>query len=70
MCTDCRAFLKIPQNPFSQPDKCGYNPYIAKWDGQESFVSVDKCGNYNEKGKFIPDHKKITELNTKIWGEK
>ncbi|MDR2834800.1 MAG: grasp-with-spasm system SPASM domain peptide maturase, partial [Bacteroidales bacterium] len=27
ICTDCRAFIKDPGNIYSQPAKCGYNPY-------------------------------------------
>ena len=31
MCTDCRAYVTEPDNLFSKPAKCGYNPYEAKW---------------------------------------
>ncbi len=51
MCTDCRAFIKDPENIYSQPSKCPYNPYIAKWQGEEGYVSVKECGAYTrEKG--------------------
>jgi SPASM domain peptide maturase of grasp-with-spasm system len=30
MCMDCRCFIKDPENIYSQPAKCGYNPYICK----------------------------------------
>ena len=43
MCTDCRAFIKDPDNIYSQPLKCTYNPYIAKWEGEEGFIPVDNC---------------------------
>jgi SPASM domain peptide maturase of grasp-with-spasm system len=42
MCTDCRAFIKDPDNIYSQPAKCTYNPYIAKWQGEEGYVSVEE----------------------------
>jgi SPASM domain peptide maturase of grasp-with-spasm system len=32
ICTDCRAFLKEPDNIFSKPLKCQYNPYEARWE--------------------------------------
>ncbi len=31
ICTDCRAFLEEPNNDFSKPLKCGYNPYTNEW---------------------------------------
>jgi len=31
-CTDCRAYLEDPQDPFSKPLKCGYDPYNGTWD--------------------------------------
>ena len=42
ICTDCRAFIKDPNNVFSQPKKCDYNPYIAKWKGEANWVSIDQ----------------------------
>ena len=32
MCTDCRAFLENPQDLYSKPLKCGYDPYTSKWE--------------------------------------
>lgn len=32
VCTDCRAYIDEPDNILSKPLKCGYNPYIGKWD--------------------------------------
>jgi SPASM domain peptide maturase of grasp-with-spasm system len=51
ICTDCRAFIKDPENIYSQPSKCSYNPYIAKWEGQEGWISVEewrKDNKYNQ----------------------
>lgn len=31
ICTDCRAYLEEPENSFSKPLKCGYDPYKNKW---------------------------------------
>jgi SPASM domain peptide maturase of grasp-with-spasm system len=35
ICTDCRVFLQEPNNLYSKPLKCKYNPYQAIWE--ESF---------------------------------
>jgi len=31
ICTDCRVFLQDPQDAFSKPGKCSYDPYTATW---------------------------------------
>jgi SPASM domain peptide maturase of grasp-with-spasm system len=42
MCADCRAFIKDSSNIYSQPAKCTYNPYIAKWEGEDGYYSVEE----------------------------
>ena len=69
MCTDCRAFIKDPENPYSQPAKCTYNPYICLWEGQAGYVPVEECGTYSRETGFVPDREKIARLNKQIWGE-
>lgn len=32
ICTDCRAFTEDPDNRYSKPLKCGYNPYTNLWE--------------------------------------
>ncbi|MCB0570906.1 MAG: grasp-with-spasm system SPASM domain peptide maturase [Phaeodactylibacter sp.] len=32
ICTDCRAYLAGPDDLFSKPLKCGYDPYTCEWD--------------------------------------
>lgn len=32
ICTDCRAYLEDPEDSFSKPLKCGYNPYTCEWE--------------------------------------
>lgn len=31
-CSDCRAFLTDPDNLYSKPAKCGYNPLTGEWE--------------------------------------
>ncbi len=31
ICTDCRAFTEDPEDRYSKPLKCGYDPYTAEW---------------------------------------
>jgi radical SAM protein with 4Fe4S-binding SPASM domain len=69
ICTDCRCFIKDPNNIYSQPAKCPYNPYICKWQGEEGYIPVEECGMYSKETGFVPNKQKINELNKKIWGE-
>jgi SPASM domain peptide maturase of grasp-with-spasm system len=32
ICTDCRAYLEDPQDKYSKPLKCGYDPYTCTWE--------------------------------------
>jgi SPASM domain peptide maturase of grasp-with-spasm system len=69
MCTDCRAFIKDQNNIYSQPAKCPYNPYIAKWEGEEGYVPVEECGSYSQETGFIVNKQKINNLNKQICSE-
>lgn len=31
ICTDCRAYLENPDDEYSKPLKCGYDPYTNEW---------------------------------------
>jgi len=41
ICMDCRVFTETQEVRNAKPKYCNYNPYIAKWAGQDGFVSVD-----------------------------
>jgi len=32
VCTDCRAFVETPDDLYSEPLKCGYNPATTEWE--------------------------------------
>ena len=32
VCTDCKAFIKNPEDLYSKPLKCGSNPYTNEWE--------------------------------------
>lgn len=32
ICTDCRAYVENPEDIYSKPLKCGYNPYTCEWE--------------------------------------
>jgi SPASM domain peptide maturase of grasp-with-spasm system len=57
ICTDCRAYTKDPENSYSQPAKCNYNPYISLWQDQKDWVSVEQWRKEN------PDWEKTAQNN-------
>lgn len=69
ICTDCRAYIDDPNDIYSRPSKCTYNPYIAKWKEEEGYRTLEECGVIcNEQG-FSIDHEKIAQINKELWGE-
>lgn len=62
ICTDCRAFLENPEDLFSAPLKCGYDPYTCKWEEwSENPLKQDAMAFYAMQNlcsffKQIPEH--------------
>lgn len=46
VCTDCRAYLKEPQNMRSKPLKCGYSPYTNEWNDWKNDINDNVLKNY------------------------
>ena len=46
ICTDCRAYLERPEDIFSKPLKCGYNPYTNEWEDWSKNVIKQKGIEY------------------------
>lgn len=66
MCTDCRAHVKDPENIHSQPAKCPYNPYIAKWAGEDGYIPVEECGIYSKEKGFVVDEQKVNAIQMQL----
>lgn len=46
VCTDCRAYTEEPNNKYSKPLKCGYNPYTNEWEDWSANPLKEKAINY------------------------
>lgn len=46
ICTDCRAYLEDPDDTFSKPLKCGYDPYTGKWEEWSTLPVKQKAIKY------------------------
>lgn len=48
ICTDCRAYIENPDNIYSKPLKCGYNPYTNEWEPWSNNPLKKKAIKYYE----------------------
>lgn len=49
--------------------ECNYNPYIAKWKGEEGYRTLTECGVKSDETGFSIDHERIAKINEELWGE-
>jgi SPASM domain peptide maturase of grasp-with-spasm system len=50
ICTDCRAYIENPEDIYSKPLKCGYNPYTAEWEEWSTNPIKQKAIEYYNLG--------------------
>jgi SPASM domain peptide maturase of grasp-with-spasm system len=46
MCSDCRAYTEDPDDLYSKPLKCGYNPYTTEWEQWSTHPVKERAMNY------------------------
>lgn len=66
MCIDCRCFIKNPDDIYSQPAKCGYNPYVAKWSNEEGYITVDEWRKQNPNWEKKAKRKPLVKIPQKV----
>ena len=69
MCIDNRLPHQRNQSEWFHKKECNYNPYIAKWSGEEGYRSLSECGVISNEHEFSIDHEKIAQINLELWGE-
>jgi len=53
VCSDCRAYLENPDDLYSKPLKCGYNPYTCEWEEWSDNAAKQKAiAHYGMKELF------------------
>ena len=62
--------------PYQRPDRewyhkieCNYNPYIAKWKGEDGYRTLSDCGVISNENEFSIDHERIAKINEELWEE-
>jgi SPASM domain peptide maturase of grasp-with-spasm system len=55
ICTDCRAYTENPDDNYSKPLKCGYNPYTNTWEEWSTHPLKQQAIDYYGMRKILPD---------------
>lgn len=53
ICTDCRAYLENPEDSFSAPLKCGYDPYTSEWEEWSNNALKQKAIDYYKMREIL-----------------
>jgi SPASM domain peptide maturase of grasp-with-spasm system len=69
MCVDNKIPYQRSENEWYHKKECNYNPYIAKWEGEEGYKTLAECGVISDENGFSIDHEKIASINKDLWGE-
>jgi SPASM domain peptide maturase of grasp-with-spasm system len=54
ICTDCRAYIENPEDMYSKPLKCGYNPYTCEWEEWSTNPLKQKAIDHYQMREIIP----------------
>ena len=57
ICTDCRAYIENPEDMYSKPLKCGYNPYTGEWEEWSTNPLKQKAIDYYGMREVLPEFK-------------
>lgn len=57
ICTDCRAYLENPEDMYSKPLKCGYNPYTCEWEEWSTNPLKQQAIDYYGMREVLPEFK-------------
>ena len=69
MCVDNRLPYERKKDAWYHKIECNYNPYIAKWEGEEGYRTLAECGVISNEHEFSIDHEKIALINKELWGD-
>ena len=66
ICSDCRAFT-LDDLENGKPAKCGYNPFISLWEGDENYLPEKDCGISFRDGSMYIEEEQLNQLNAQLW---
>jgi hypothetical protein len=69
MCLDSRLPIKRKDKEWYFETECNYNPYIAKWQHEKGYKTLEQCGITSNQTGFKLNRKKLNAINKELWGE-
>jgi len=63
MCIDNRLPYYRGNGEWYHKIECNYNPYIAKWEGEKGYKSLNDCEVVSNEEGFSINHEKIESIN-------
>ena len=57
ICTDCRVYIENPEDMYSKPLKCGYNPYTCEWEEWSTNPLKQNAIDYYGMREVLPEFK-------------
>lgn len=55
ICTDCRAYIESPDDIYSKPLKCGYDPFTNKWEEWSANPLKQKAIDFYGLKEILPN---------------
>ena len=69
LCTDNRLPIKRSNGAWFHGTECKYNPYIAKWQGQEGYRTLENVGVFSNEHGFEMNDDEIQKTNSMLWDD-
>lgn len=60
LCIDNRMLIQMVQNIYYHETECDYNPYIAKWKGENDFRDLNSVGIFSNYDGVQINNKKLS----------
>ena len=67
MCVDNNIPKQRNSKEWYMESECNYNPFIAKWNYEDGYKTLEECGIISNKDGFSIDNKKLKSINNEIW---
>ena len=69
MCVDGRVPKRRADDSWYHEEACQYNPFVAKWAGEEGFQYLEDCGIVSDEEGFRQDEEKIVRKLQELYEE-
>lgn len=67
MCLDPRYPVQISRKKYYFNTECNYNPYIAKWQGEDGYLSLKDSGIQISKDGTAINNKLLNKINSNLY---